>query len=77
MPKITGYSKGKAPKWIGKKLECKECNCQFVIVVGDKVRTLSGGGNSFEDGRYSWSEYRIKCPNKKCGKTVVWGYKES
>lgn len=76
MPKITGYGKGKPPKWIGKELECKNCNCQFIIQVGDKVRKVGGEGSDC-DGYFSWSEYRMKCPNKKCGKAVVWGKRSS
>ncbi|MDP1718804.1 MAG: hypothetical protein Q8L24_00030 [bacterium] len=76
MPKIVGYTKGKSPKWIGKKLECKKCNCRFIIVVGDRVWKIGGEGTNC-DGRYSWSDYRTKCPNQKCGKTVVWGFRQS
>ncbi|MFA6474118.1 MAG: hypothetical protein WCV85_04515 [Patescibacteria group bacterium] len=49
--------------WVGKKLDCRTCKCEFRLEAGDKVKFTSDQ----RDGDF----YTASCPNEVCKADVT------
>lgn len=46
--------------WIGKKIDCEECGCQFVIEKGDRKKIIKQKVK--KGGKLRGIDYIISCP---------------
>jgi len=58
----------KAKPWIGKKLSCTKCGCQFRLEKGDRVAQCCEQDDCFRDdrGRVCPIHFMVGCPGCKC-----------
>ncbi len=66
--------RGKLQKlaWIGKKVECPECGCKFVLEEKDKSKVSSSTRTIYgqRPGDYSVDCWKTKCPTIGCNALV-------